>query len=228
MPTVTAQTIIDRAELILNDTTNVRWAAAELLGWLNDGQREAVIAKPDVYTKSQAVQLTAGTKQTLPSDAILLLDVVRNMGTNGTTVGNTVRVVAREVLDAQVPNWHTLTASNTVVHYMVDPRDPKRYYVYPKSPGTNYVEIVYSAAPPDVALIADTISIDDVYANALLDYILYRAYMKDATFAGNDQRAANHYAAFMSALGLKVAGQASHNPNLKHQPFNPNLPGSAQ
>jgi hypothetical protein len=227
MPTVTAQQIVDRAEKLIQDETNVRWPEAELLGWLNDGQREIVLAKPDAYTKNQALQLAAGTKQALPTDGLMLLDVVRNMGTDGTTAGAAIRVVSREVMDAQNPNWHTDTASATVKHYVFDPRDPKRFYVWPKSAGTNYVEIMYAAIPADV-LIGATITLDDIFMGALIDYILYRAYSKDTEYAGNVNRAGTHYQAFANALGLKSAAQMASNPNLTHVPFNPLVPGAAK
>ena len=40
MGTITAQSIIDKAEATLFDDTNVRWSVPELLASLNDGQRQ--------------------------------------------------------------------------------------------------------------------------------------------------------------------------------------------
>ena len=47
MATVKVIDLIDRAETVLQDTTNTRWAQAELLGYLNDAQREIVMQRPD-------------------------------------------------------------------------------------------------------------------------------------------------------------------------------------
>jgi hypothetical protein len=87
---------------------------------------------------------------------------------------------------------------------MFDDRDPKHFYVYPPQPAANpgYVEIIYSSAP-SAASADGNISIDDVYANALLDYILYRAYSKDADYAANNQRALGHFQAFQLSLQKK-------------------------
>lgn len=46
-----AKTIIDKASVILSDITATRWTTAELLGWLNDGQRELVTLAPQVNVK---------------------------------------------------------------------------------------------------------------------------------------------------------------------------------
>lgn len=48
MGTIIARTVIEKVQTILQDKTGVRWPAEdELLGWLNDGQREVVIFKPN-------------------------------------------------------------------------------------------------------------------------------------------------------------------------------------
>jgi hypothetical protein len=51
---------------------------------------------------------------------------------------------------------------------------------------------------------SETIKIVDSYANAMLDYMLYRAYSKDAEYAANAQRAMGHYQAMQAALGIKT------------------------
>lgn len=228
MPSILASAIIDKAEIVLLDTTNIRWPQAELLGWLNDGQREICIHKPDACVQNKSVLLTAGSKQTLgagsTSDAVMFLDMPRNMGTNGSTAGRAIRPVSREILDTQNPDWHTDTQAAEVKHYTFDPRDPKHVYVWPPNTGTGYAEMVYAAAPTDVAAVGNAISIDDIFNNTLIDYILYRAYSKDAQYAANGARAVAHYQAFAGALGIKTNNQVAMNPNMQHTPFNPNQP----
>ena len=56
--------------------------------------------------------------------------------------------------------------------------------------------------------------VDDVYANALIDYVLYRAYMKDAEFAGNQQRASGHYNLFLTSVSGGGQVQQALSPNL--------------
>jgi hypothetical protein len=215
MATVTVNSLIEKASRIIQDQSNIRWPQAEWLSDLNDAQREVVMYKPQASVKNVSVPLAAGqTKQVLPSDAIQLIDVVRNMGSNGTTPGSAIRITAREVLDAQVPEWHSAAnMAATIKHYCFDPRDPKTYYVYPKAASTTWhVDVVYSAAPTDCAL-GGTIQIDDIYANALLNLMLYRAYSKDAEYAQNAQLAAAYYQAALASLGVKGQNEASQNPN---------------
>lgn len=223
MGTITASTVISKAQIILQDTTGVRWPSdTELLGWLNDGQREVMVFKPNANVKNIAVQLVAGTKQSLPTDGVQLIDVVRNMGTDGATAGRAIRIVMREILDAQLPEWHSATANATTKHYIYSVLDPKNYYVYPPQPSSSrgYVELIYGAVPTD-ATINGTIQIDDIYQNVLVDYILYRAYSKDTEYAADANRAAAHQQAYLASLTGKMKIEGAVNPNVT-APANPN------
>lgn len=222
MATIGVNFIITQAQSILQDVTGIRWPAAELLGWLNDGQREIVLFKPNSFVKNTIIQLASGTNQQLPADGVQLIDVVRNMGQSGSTPGNAIRITMREILDSNTPNWHASTPSNVVLHYMYSELNPKNFYVYPPQPSTgqNFVEIIYGAAPTDTA-INGTITLDDIYQNVLLDYMLYRAYSKDTEWAADQNRAATHQNAYLTALKGKTAMEDMANPN-KSAPANPN------
>ncbi len=215
MTTITAKEIIDRASTILQDDTNVRWTESELLQWFNDGQREIVLHKPDGYTKNESKKLNSGTKQSISPDGIQLVSVVRNMGADGNTPGRAVTLIRMDILDTVVPNWHAEAQKTEVKHYMFDDRDPKKFYVYPPADGSTYLEMIYSASPDIVSDINDTITLDDVYSNALLDYILYRAYLKDADFAANNQRATGAYQTFLQSIGQMQQAEYQSDPRYR-------------
>ena len=210
--TIAASSIIRRVVETMQDNTSVRWPVAELVRYLNDGQREVVLYRPDSMVTNATVALVSGAKQAIPSTGSKLIDVIRN--TAGTK--RSVRMTMRNILDTQSPNWYNLTGVTEILHYMYDPRDPKVFYVYPPAAASGAsVEVVYSAYPTDIAEPADgavysavtgNISLPDIYGNVLADYILYRAYTKDSEYAGNAQRAQAHYGAFQSALTTEMAG----------------------
>jgi hypothetical protein len=222
---IAAQALIRRVVETLQDTTSIRWPVAELVRYLNDGQREIIVHRPDAMVTNASLTLTAGTKQSLPANGAKLIDVVRNSAGSK----RAIRMCAREILDAQSPGWHNLSGVTEIVHFMFDPRDPKVFYVYPpaQSAGAS-VDLVYSALPTDIAepaagtdysAVSGAISVPDIYSNALQDYVLYRAYTKDSQYAGNEARAQARYAAFANALGIEikatvaVAPQSVGNPN---------------
>ena len=209
MPTILASATIGKAKILVQDTSTVRWQDAEWLGWLNDGQREIAIIRPSAYTKIASIPLVAGTRQTLPADGVAFVEFMRNMGVGGATPGRAARKVTRRLMDAQTPNWHSQTQSAVVQQYVYEPMSPKTFYVDPPSNGTTQAEVLYEASPPDVATLSSVIALDDVYANALLDYLLYRAYSKDSEFIGNAERAVLYRKAFETSLGLKAQSDAT-------------------
>ena len=206
--TITGANLLLRIEDTLQDTTNVRWSEAELLRYINDAQREIVNLRPDASADHANVQLATGTEQAIPDVGLRLIKVVRNMSAAGgsATGKRVIRIVDREILDSQEPDWHDPTvtgdaAHTTVVkHYVFDEDDPRKYYVYPGVSGNAFVEIVFSRSPTDLANTSATLYVDDIYANAIIDFVLYRAYMKDAEFAGNQQRASSHYQLFVGSV----------------------------
>lgn len=211
--------IISRVRKILTDEGAIRWTDAELILWLNDAQTEIVLYKPDAGAVNATVTLVTGTKQTLPSAGNRLLGVVRNMSaSSGGDGGRVIRAVSREILDSQEPNWHdpAVTGSaahgTTQKHYCYDEQDPTVYYVFPGVSGSSYIEIVYSAVPDDVAS-GDDIGVADIYGNAIIDYILYRAFQKEAEYSATNARADKQYGLFLSAVTGKSQLDALTSPN---------------
>jgi hypothetical protein len=206
----TAQSVIQSVATTLQDLTAARWATAELVRYLNDGQRDMVVVRPDATSFTSTATLIAGARQTIPSNGAKLLDVTRN--TSGTQ--RAIRLVNRVILDAQNPNWYSKTGVSEIHHYTFDAREPRVFYVYPPAAVGTLVELVYSAYPTDVSVpsagtlytaVTGNISVQDIFANALVNYVLYRAYSKD-TDTANTAAAAAYYQLYQSMLNTELSG----------------------
>jgi hypothetical protein len=232
--TVSVQSVIDRVQAILQDTTGIRWpVVSELVLFINDAQREIALLKPDASAVNTTVTLTAGTKQDIPTAGNRLLRVVRNMSAaSGGTGKRAVRLVSRDILDSQTPDWHDPSVSgdaahtNIVKHYVYDEQNPRNFYVYPGVSGSSYVEIVYSANPATINQ-SGNLSIPDIFANAVADYTLFRAYTKDAEYAGNNQRASTHYNLFINSVTGKGQIDVITSPNTDLNQQNITMPSQA-
>jgi hypothetical protein len=206
--TLQAQHILSRVRNVLQDNTSVRWTDGELFDYLSDAQREIANIRPDATATHSNVQLTTGTEQTIPADGLRLVKLVRNVASTSAsaTGGRSIRVVSEDALNSTEPNWHdpTVTGDAThgteVKHYIFDGDDPRVFYVYPGVSGNAYVEVVYSKNPTSIGSNTDLIQVDDIFANALINFVLYRAYLKDGEFAGNQQRAGSYYQLFTASL----------------------------
>ena len=211
--TLQAQHILSRVRNILQDNTGVRWTDGEMFDYLSDGQREIANFRPDATATHANVQLATGTEQTIPADGLRLINVARNMSGTATsaTGARAISKVNLDVINSEEPSWHDPTvtgraAHGTVVkHYMFDDRDPRKFSVYPGVAGNAYVEFIYSKNPTSIGANTDLIQVDDIFANALINFVLYRAYLKDAEFAGNQQRSGTHYQLFFQSLNFSKA-----------------------
>lgn len=222
--TTTVQSVLDRVQQTLQDTAGIRWSEAnELIKWVNDAQREIALLKPDATSSNTTVTLVNGTKQSIPSDGNRLLRVMRNMSAASSgDGGRSIRLVARDVLDTQTPTWHDPTVTgeaahtNVVKNYVYDEQDPKNFYVFPGVSGNTYIEIVYSKNPAAVTS-SDSLGVDDIYANSVMNYVLYMAYMKESEVAGNAQRASSHYNLFTAAITGKAQVDTITTPNIERR-----------
>ena len=213
---ITAQTIVDTVEVILQDPSNIRWSADELLDYLNEAQRTVVLFKPDANSVYTTLTLVLGDRQTIPTDGIRRLDVLRNVNTDPTKE-QAISQVSRSELDSVHALWHISVsgsaATDVIQHYLYDPMDPQNFYVYPPVLGGNpQVILTYAAVPSEITALTSSISLPDIYQAALTDYVCYRAYGKDSESASNNALKEQYWAQFMRTLNTQVTVEANTQP----------------
>lgn len=215
MPT-TAQSILHRVVDTLGDVTSIKWTIDRLVRYLNDGQRQILIDRPDAFNVSAVLTLAPGHKQSLPEDGEKLIDVLAN------AVGSRRAVTKAPIklLDAQVRNWRSMTPTLEILHFMYDPREPRRFDVYPPAAPGASLDIEYAALPLDLAepdpgqlytAVTGHTSLSGLFANALGDYVLYRCHSEQSEEA-QPARAAGHQAAYANALGIEAQATGAVGP----------------
>jgi hypothetical protein len=227
---VSVSQIIDKVTVLLQDTgAHRRWPPAELLDWLNMAQDQVVALKPDALSINTEMKLIPGkTRQLLPdgSSSFLgldlsplragrkLLDVIRNLGSDGETPGRVVTIVDRKILDQFNPEWHTSASGIYIYHYTYDIKNPLVFYVIPAVSLVTpvWVEIVYEAKPAP-ATASGNIDLPDEYESVIIDYVLFRAYSKATDSPTNAEKAIAHYNAFLHSLGAYTQARLAFDPN---------------
>jgi hypothetical protein len=198
--TTKVKSILSRSSTLLNDEEHTRWEEAELLGWLNDGQR-AIAKGPatDAYVIRDNLTAVAGSVQTLPNDGIRLVDVVRNV-----SGGTPILQSDYAMVDILGGAWRA-AASGIAENFFYNENNPKQFELYPPQAGGESIELVYNAQPAD-AVITGNIIIDDMYGDALINYIVYRGFSKDTEDSSPElSRATAFYRAFLLSTGQKDA-----------------------
>ncbi len=203
MATVTVQNLINQARTILQDQDSIRWSDEEFLGWTASAYREIVRHRPDSNSTYKQINTVGDSHQSLPDDGAYLISVIRNEG----GAKRAIRPIERHVLDSQNPDWHTVNTTTTaqVAKYYVYERDsPKDFYLYPAPPAGVSISIQYARIPVAHTAVSEVISLDDTYAGLIVDYMLYRAYSKDAS-VGDSQLASAYQQMFYTQLGVNAA-----------------------
>jgi hypothetical protein len=205
MPSVTAQSLISQTKALIQDPDNDRWQDYEHLLALNEGQRVIASVKPDACSTVTTHTLVAGTRQTLPSNGVALIRAIRNVDGAGAP-GRAVYATTLDLLTSSTPGWHAATPTGTVYCAAVDPAVPRVFYVSPPVTEGVKVDLHYAIVPATVRQQEDVISIDDLYAGALVDFMCFRAYCKDQDLAGASPKAQMHLQLFNLAVGARIEG----------------------
>ena len=198
--TTTVASILSRVRVTLQDVDADRWPDSELVGYLNEAQQALVVARPDVNAATESIAMVQGARQTIPSTSIALIDVPRN----STGRKRAIRRVDLQTLDAVSRDWQSSTEATEFVNFAHDLREPRVFYVYPPSKAAGAsVDVTTSKYPTQVTAVG-TIALEDQWATPLGDFVLSRAYSKDAEFGGNANAAAGFMSAFNSAIGVQL------------------------
>lgn len=196
---LTITDLIDEAAVRLQDSDHTRWGREELLSYFNAGQRALAEARPDQVAEHVEMDLAPGWRQSLPPGATNLVRVTHNIHPKQAAVTFT----HTHLLDASVPDWRSSRERDVVVHYMHDLKDPYVFHVYPPVEGGVRVGAVVSMLPADAANEGSDPSVPVRWMDALLDYVLYRAWSKDGEYAANAGVAQAHFQLFVAAIGAQ-------------------------
>jgi len=164
---------------------------------MNDGQRVIARVTTDAYTLRANISTVAGTVQSLPSDAITLIDVIKDVSTGRSIVQSDYAIV-----DVLKSTWRA-DPNGVAENFFYEESNPKEFEIYPPQAANTSIEVLYRAQPAD-SLLTGNIIIDDMYADALIDYLSYRAFSKDTEDTSPELgRATAFYRAFLLGTGQK-------------------------
>ena len=194
--------IIQRVRDLLQDGAAIRWTNTNLLDAYNEALLAVVQNRPDVNSQLLSFTCQPQAVQSLPPGTYRLLDIVDNLST-----GRTVIATTRSSLDSLLPNWTTATGTD-VEQYVYDQKSPSVFYVYPVPPADHPLNLLVSQAPARIAITdfdTDTqlFSLDELWINPVINYMLFRAFSMDMETEANMQQAQSYLAMFANDLGLK-------------------------
>src|SRR5882672_5126228 len=172
--TILVQVIIDEAATLLLDKAHRTWSLDDLLGYVNEALRATAFVKPDMYTVEAPFTPVAGVLQSLPSDGVALMGITQNL----TGRKRNVTQVDESLLEEANRFWPAATPQAEVEHFTADPRNPRRFRVFPPADGTGSIQVLYGAVPPQINYEVEDLPVPDSFQTVLLEFVLSRAYAK--------------------------------------------------
>ena len=198
----TIKDLLERVSIELTDITRVSWSAADLVSYYNSAIAAIANYRPDVFAQTQEFTCVAGTRQAMPAGAVKLIEVERNTG------GRKIRFYKRGELDDLDPEWMIGTDATAAEAYLHEPTNPRIFWLYPGVAAGVKVDVVLSAlpAPVDLAQVESGVAlqVDDTFLTPCMDWIIYRAYLRDSDDTANSARGQLHLQAFAQYLGIKL------------------------
>lgn len=174
------QSIVNEVLKVLRDeSANIVGAFSvedEVLPYINDSLSDIVTDCPMANPVTAAFATAATTLQTLDASAVALIDVRRNLGADGETVGKVITKVPEDALDAGRPTWPTDVCGDagvptTPTHYISSIKSPRRFYLWPTPPDPWYVETIAATVPADVT-IDDDYPLPDMFISTTKAYVI--------------------------------------------------------
>ncbi len=202
--TITIESMGARAAGELEDSVYVRWLQSEWVNYFNSAIKQICALKPDAYTVRGNVLLVAGAIQSLPAAGHRLIRPTRNMGSNGTTVGNAVRFVNLGPQNDFNEAWYSQENGASVDDVFYDERHPLEFFVSPPASGY-YLEVIYAAIPA-LVVIGSNFPLRDIYETPAMYFakgFAHQANRNDADFA----RGQSFMDLGFSSLGLQKVSE---------------------
>lgn len=233
-----------------------RWGEIEIIRYANYAQLAIAKYLPQAGARVDAVKLAPGTVQDLtrvaaaniipgdgstPADVsgIALMEVMSNMGSNGSTPGSAIRIADRYALDSVDPDWPTRTGSK-VIEYIFRKDTPLHFEVNPGVTGSVWVRLrwmvepkripegevpgaeVYGFDGPSTTLMG----IADQYIDDAHNYVVAMCLLKGSKNNQNIPKAQYHAGLFLSSINAQAAQVTGVSPNLKQLPFVNEIPAA--
>ena len=207
--TTTAAFLVESAASLLHDKEAMRWTSRDHVLALNMAQRELVRLRPDQKAVTSSVDLVEGFRQRIPDSAYAFIGVPNNASGRFRRISK----IDELQLDSIDQDWRSRTKSAEIVHFLHDLREPREFWVYPPAKAGTKVDLTIATQPADIALppegalpatVAGVIDVPDVWAETLLNFMLFKAYSKDAEFGGNAGLSAGYLGLFNAAMGVQL------------------------
>jgi len=189
--------ITEVRRMLQDENTTYRYSDAVLLGFVNQALKRIAVLRPDLFAYVSTITCVQNEViQSAPADSLRIIEVFSVSGGNGVIETN------RESLDQAYPQWMNDTAS-TCTNWMRHTRNANKFFIYPKAPAAQVLDIEYAQTPPTYDGTTTVTLLTDSYFPIVVDATVFIAESIDNEHV-NSGRAALFYKSFTQALAVNA------------------------
>lgn len=174
------QDILTRVQRNFGDTANVQIDQTDILRWINDAQREIVLANQLLQSVATSTTVAGTNTYTIPADLLTLRSIKHG--------GIKLRALSLTEAEQYIPNFDDTSnyPSDVPTHFWIW---ANQLTLYPNpSTANKELKIYYTRQPVAVVLLADIPELPVQYHNRLVEYCLQQAYELDENWAAADAK----------------------------------------
>ncbi|QUO23831.1 hypothetical protein KEH57_09530 [Burkholderia cenocepacia] len=211
----TVRSLVDEVSALLNDAepdfANIRWTRDEVREYATDAALQVATLRPELFEHTETLMLSPGERQSLPDDT-MFERIDGTLNDKGELMGRPYRADATvsRVASRWFGDWSSRCAccveARTYVleSWTFDPAIPSTFFVAPPVPPGKPVRVLaVLSRVPAATDEDDAIAIDPRFHNALIEFMLYRAFSKDEDSQASVARSERHKQHFYEMLGLQ-------------------------
>jgi hypothetical protein len=197
--THTAQEVADYVKRQFGDESGVQVTDTDIIRWINSAARDIASQKEPFKSIATAGLIANQTQYTWPAN-ILQVQALR---VNSKPTKRMSFQDAEQYITEQDPNG--TATGDPIVWYEYG----GQFFLYPKPDKSSNagIQIFYIPAPTMIDALSDTLTVPDVYFNAVLDHVLAQAYEMDENFEASQMKAAS----FTNYMGDDSDGDVEYN-----------------
>lgn len=210
------QELRDKVSEILQDEGMVTWNESHLLSSLRLAIRAVCVIRPEAYTATGNIVLVDGTEQSLPAGGQRLIACYYNIDSNDNIKEAVVDIVKMSDKSHVDRGWFAEPNGLSVYEVIYEESRPGKFWVSPPVAPGNKLRATWTLEPAVEDLSwSSTFPIDDKYASAAGEYMLYLSFARDSDQTPNAERAARHRNMFFDLMQVKMSGDVMISPAVR-------------
>ena len=185
---LSVQDVYDRVKRTFGDESAVQVTDADILRWINDAQREAVMQTEGLLQQVAYINVTAGTGEyILPADLFTLSHLY--FKDTSTAAYFKLKWLSLHEFSEYVDGWDGSDYRGYPIIYTNQTSDKVYVFPLPNTTVTQGIKIIYSRYADDVTSTADTIDLPPYLHSFVVNFCLMQAYEMDEDWESASQKA---------------------------------------